>query len=140
MAKASGFSIGRLFLQIALGCMLSVAGIWALQGGGDAGIKAIRNIIDQKNVESILCIVYGVIELIAGVFLILELFIGDRFGVLGNVLMIIIMIIWILAVILIDFIGSGSLINHGSHWNFLNWLYDFAYHLIVLGAIIVLNN
>lgn len=140
MAKASGFSIGRLFLQIALGCMLSVAGIWALQGGGDAGIKAIRNIIDQKNIESILCIVYGVIELIAGVFLILELFIGDRFGVLGNVLMIIIMIIWILAVILIDFIGSGSLINHGSHWNFLNWLYDFAYHLIVLGAIIVLNN
>lgn len=140
MAKASGFSIGKLFLQIALGCMLSVAGIWALQGGGDAGIKAIRNIIDQKNVESILCIVYGVIELIAGVFLILELFIGDRFGVLGNVLMIIIMIIWILAVILIDFIGSGSLINHGSHWNFLNWLYDFAYHLIVLGAIIVLNN
>lgn len=140
MAKASGFSIGKLFLQIALGCMLSVAGIWALQGGGDAGIKAIRNIIDQKNVESILCIVYGVIELIAGVFLILELFIGDRFGVLGNVLMIIIMIIWILAVILIDFIGSGSLINHGNHWNFLNWLYDFAYHLIVLGAIIVLNN
>lgn len=140
MGKASNFSLGRLLLQIAVGAMLSVAGIWALQGGGDAGIAAIRDLIDARNVESILCIVFGIIELIAGVFLILELFIGDKIGSLSKILMIIIMIVWIIAIVLIDFIGSGSLLNHGSRWNFLSWLYNFAYHLIVLGAIVVLQN
>ena len=140
MGKASNFSLGRLLLQIAVGAMLSVAGIWALQGGGDAGIAAIRDLIDARNVESILCIVFGIIELIAGVFLILELFIGDKIGSLSKILMIIIMIVWIIAIVLIDFIGSGSLLNHGSRWNFLSWLYNFAYHLIVLGALVVLQN
>ena len=140
MVKASNFSLGRLLLQIAVGAMLTVAGIWALQGGGDAGIAAIRSIIEARNIESILCIVFGIIELIAGVFLILSVFIGDKFGSLGKILMIIIMIVWIVAIVLIDFLGSGSLLKHGSHWNFLSWLYGFAYHLIVLGAIIVLQD
>lgn len=140
MGKANNFSLGRLILQIALGAMLTVAGIWALQGGGDAGVKAIRSIIDAGNIESILCIVFGIIELVAGIFLILDLFLGNKIGALGNILMVIIMIVWIVAIVLIDFLGSGSLLNHGSHWNFLSWLYDFAYHLIVLGALIVLQN
>jgi len=140
MGKASNFSLGRLLLQIALGAMFAVAGIWALQGGGDAGVTAIRQLIGDKSLESILCIVFGVIELIAGVFLILSIFIGDRFGAFGRILMIIIMIVWIIAIVLIDFLGSGSLLKHGSNWNFLKWLYDFAYHLIVLGALVVLQN
>ena len=140
MGKSSNFSLGRLLLQIAVGAMLTVAGIWALQGGGDAGIAAIRHLIEARNVESILCIVFGIIELIAGIFLILELFIGDKLGALSKVLMIIIMVMWIIAIVLIDFLGSGSLFNHGSHWNFLSWLYNFAYHLIVLGALLVLQN
>ena len=140
MGKASNFSLGRLLLQIAIGAMFTVAGIWALQGGGDAGVVAIRRLIDAKNVESILCIVFGVIELIAGVFLILSIFIGDKFGSFGKILMIIIMVVWIIAIVLIDFLGDGSLLNHGSRWNFLSWLYNFAYHLIVLGAIVVLQN
>lgn len=140
MGKGSNFSLGRLLLQIAVGAMLTVAGIWALQGGGDAGVAAIRSLIENRNVESILCIVFGIIELIAGIFLILSLFIGDKFGDLGKILMIIIMIVWIIAIVLIDFLGSGSLLKHSSHWNFLRWLYDFAYHLVVLGAIVVLQN
>ena len=140
MGKANNFSLGRLLLQIAVGAMLSVAGIWALQGGGDAGVAAIRDLIDEKNVESILCIVFGIIELIAGIFLILELFLGDKIGALGKILMMIIMIVWIVAIVLIDFLGKGSLLNHGSHWDFLKWLYNFAYHLIVLGALLVLQN
>ena len=140
MGKGSNFSLGRLLLQIAVGAMLTVAGIWALQGGGDAGVAAIRSLIENRNVESILCIVFGIIELIAGIFLILSLFIGDKFGDLGKILMIIIMIVWIIAIVLIDFLGSGSLLKHSSHWNFLRWHYDFAYHLVVLGAIVVLQN
>ena len=139
MGKASNFSLGRLLLQIAIGAMLTVAGIWALQGGGDEGVAAIRYLIGARDLENILCIVFGIIELIAGVFLILELFIGDKFGALGKILMIIIMIVWIIAIVLIDFFGNGGIFHNGAH-NFLKWLYNFACHLIVLGALIVLQN
>lgn len=137
MGKANNFSIGRLLLQIAVGAMLTVAGIWALQGGGDAGITAIKDLIGARDVERILCIVFGIIELIAGVFLIMELFIGDRIGSLGKIFTLIIIIVWIIAIVLIDFLGHGGLFK--QH-NFLKWLYDFAYHLIVLGALLVLQN
>ena len=49
-------------------------------------------------------------------------------------------IVAIIAIVLIDFLGSGSLFNHGSRWSFLNWLYNFAYHLIVLGALVMLQD
>ena len=139
-SKTTHYSFGRILLQIALGAMLAVSGIWALQGGGDAGIKAIRDIINDGTIESILCISYGIIELLAGVFLILKLFIGDRFGTFGNVIMIIILIVWIIAIVLIDFIGRGGILNHKGSFDFLDWTYHFAYHLIVLGAIIYLND
>ena len=38
MAKHTQYSFGRLLLQIALGAMLVVGGIWALTGGGDFGV------------------------------------------------------------------------------------------------------
>ncbi|MBO4640342.1 MAG: hypothetical protein J5710_11350 [Treponema sp.] len=137
MGKASNFSLGKLLLQIAVGAMLTVAGIWALQGGGDEGIAAIKYLIGARDFERILCIVFGIIELIAGVFLILELFIGDKIGSLGKILTLIIIIVWIIAIVLIDFLGNHGLFKQN---NFLNWLYNFAYHLIVLGALLVLQN
>ena len=93
MSKNSSFSIGRILLQIALGLLLTVAGIWTFMGGGDEGVSAIKNVIDNKTLETILIYAYGVIEVISGVFLILSLFIGDRLGAFGNILMIIIMIV-----------------------------------------------
>ena len=137
MGKANNFSIGRLLLQIAVGAMLTVAGIWALQGGGDEGIAAIKYLIGARDFERILCIAFGIVELIAGVFLILALFIGDKIGALGKVLTLIIIIVWIIAIVLIDFLGNHGLFKQN---NFLNWLYNFAYHLIVLGALLVLQN
>lgn len=129
------FSIGRMLIQLALGAMLFVSGIWALQGGGDEGVRAIKSIIANASLENILCIVFGVIELIAGIFLILRLFIGNKFGSFGNILMIIIMIVWIIAIILIDFLGGSSIFKTT---NILSWLNQFAGHLIVLGSIIYL--
>lgn len=139
MAKKSGASVGRLILQLALGAMLAVAGIWAFsKNSGDDAVGAIRSIFDG-NVENILVVVFGVIELLAGVFLILELFMGDQFGKLDNILMLIVMIVWIVAIVLMDFVGNGGLFNGGTD-NFLKWLYTFAGHLIVLGAMITLND
>ena len=46
MAKKSGVTIGRLLLQLALGAMLAVAGIWSFQGHGDDAVGAIRAVFD----------------------------------------------------------------------------------------------
>ena len=123
-AKTASWSIGRLLLQIALGVMLIVGGILALQGSGD-----FANIF--KN--DILSKVFGVIELIAGVLLIIELFAGDRFGKFDNILMIIIMIVWCVAIVVLDFVNAKSILS-------LPWFYTLANHLIVLGAMLYLND
>lgn len=138
MSNKSTLSIGRMVLQIALGVMLAVAGIWALQGDGDDAAAAIRSIFDG-NIENILVIVFGVIELLAGILLIVELFAGERFGKFDSLLMIIVMIVWIVAIVLIDFLGAGGILKGGAR-HFLEWLYAFASHLIVLGAMLYLNN
>ena len=77
MATKKEFSVGRLFLQIALGTLLIVGGIWAITGNGDFGITALTNIRNLLNlpdiVYTILKISYGVIELIVGVFVVIEI-------------------------------------------------------------------
>lgn len=140
-------SLGRLILQLALGLFLAISGIWVLAGfgnwswvsGGDAGAAAIKSIIQNRTLENILVISYGVVELIAGIFLILSLFIGDVFGAFGNVLHIIIMIVWIVAIVLIDFLSSSNGISLLRN-SFLKWLYQVATHLIILGALIYLKD
>ena len=121
-------------MQIALGCLFIVSGIWTLQGGrGDEAAIAIRSIF-EGNVEDIVLIIFAIIELIAGVFLILRVFVPLATS-LDTLLMLIIMITWIVAIVFIDFIGSSGILNGGAG-NFLSWLYHFANHLLVLAAII----
>lgn len=134
MATKTQFSFGRLLLQIALGAMLTVGGIWALVGGGDFACNALKAVFNGEALK-IIKIVFGVIELLAGVFLIIELFTGDIFGKFDNLLMIIIWIVWICAIVLGDFLSAGGLFKAGFSWN---WLYNFASHLIVLGAMLCL--
>lgn len=127
-------TIGTLFLQIALSLLFIVGGIWTLQGSrGDEIAKAMYYIF-SKDLARILCIVYGIIEIIAGVFLFLRLFL-DINTVFDTILMVIIMICWIVAIICIDFLGSDSLFNNFDS-GFLPFLNRFARHLLTLGAII----
>ena len=90
MATKKEFSVGRLFLQIALGTLLIVGGIWAITGNGDFGITALNNIRNLLNlpdiVYTILKISYGVIELIIGVFVVIEIFAGDILATFGKIL------------------------------------------------------
>lgn len=135
MAKKSTFSIGRLILQLALGIMLAVAGIWALAGkGGDDAVKALRDVFDG-DAEKIIVLVFAVIELLAGILLIVELFAGDRFGKFDNILGLVIIVVWAVAIVLMDFLGGNFLKP-----DFLPWLYQLASHCIVLGSLIYLND
>lgn len=135
MAKKSEVRLFWLVLNIAVGAMLAVGGIWALQGGGDFGCKAIKSVFNG-DIAKILAIVFGVIELLSGIFIILQLFIGDRMGSFGSILKLIVVIVWAVAIVLADFLGNGGLLNGGMN-HFLSWLYDFALHMIVLCALLV---
>ena len=97
----------------------------------------LATIFNGGGVFKALKIVFGVIELLAGVFLIIELFTGDIFGKLDNLLMIIIWIVWIVGIVLGDFLGGAGLFKSGFSWA---WLYAFASHVIVLGAMLCIND
>ena len=127
-------TVGTIILQIALGLLFIVGGIWTLQNGnGDEIAAAIRSIFDG-DAEKIVMIVFGIIEIVAGVFLLLRIFVTLGTN-LDSVLMIIIMICWIACIVMTDFMGSSGIMN-SMEKNFLGWLNRFARHLIVLGAII----
>lgn len=135
MAKGrGGWLLAVIILQLGAGVMLAVGGIWALQGGGDFAASAVRRIF-SGDMQRVMVIVFGVIELLVGIFLILKLIMGDRFGVLGTVLTIIAALVWICAIVFSDILGSRGIFGGGTA-NFLSWLYSFASHLIVLGALL----
>ncbi len=135
MSNGKTFSLYWLILNLAVGAMLAVGGIWALQGGGDFACSAIREIFDS-DVEKILVLVFGVIELLSGIFILLQLLIGDRTGNFGTILKLIVVIVWVVAIVLADFFGKNGILNNGLD-HFLRWIYNFAMHLIVLGALLV---
>lgn len=127
-------TVGTLILQIALGIMFIVSGIWTLQNGrGDEVASAIRSIFNH-DIAQVVCIVFGIIEIIAGVFLLLRLFVFLNTSI-DTLLVIIIMICWIVAIVMIDFVGNDGLFKNLDS-GFLGWLNRFARHLLVLGAII----
>lgn len=144
-------SIGKLILQLAIGALLVVAGIWVFsntQSGGDEAVKAIRKIFDNKDFGKMIGIVFGAIELVAGAFLILEPFVGI-FRNYTSLVIIAVLAIWIVATILIDFCGTGSggllkpsiaIGDIEKTEDFLKWLYQFAGHLTVIGALLYLRD
>lgn len=127
--KAASSPIFWIILNLAVGAMLAVGGIWALQGGGDFAAKALRGLA-SGDMGKILVIVFGVIELLSGIFIILQCFISDRMGRFGYILKVIICVVWAVAIIIADLLK-------GDFSNFLSWVYTLASHLVVLGALLV---
>lgn len=149
--SGKSLSLGKLILQLAIGAMLVVAGIWVLantKNGGDEAVKAIRKIFDDNDVGKIVGLVFGVIELVAGAFLVLEPFVS----VLHNytsVAILAVIVLWVIAIVLIDFCGTGagglfkpsiSIGDIEETEDFLKWLYQFASHASVVGALVSLRD
>ena len=138
MALRREHSVGYLFLQVALGLFFLVSGIWTLQGSsGNEIAVAIKSVLSGDSAQ-ICCIVFGIIEVLAGIFLLLRMFVTFS-SPIDTILMVIIMIAWIASIILIDFLEKGAL-PAGNFASILRWLKAFAYHLLVLGAVITVRN
>lgn len=132
MADKKQLSIGRLCLQVALGLLLIVGGIYAFKDHAGFGAVALTEVF-KGDVLKILIYVLGAIEIIVGVFLIVEIFAGDILGSFGKILKIIIAVLWLIAIVLVDILGSGGLLKSKDFWVALT---AFADHLIVLGAML----
>ena len=129
MADKKQLSIGRLCLQIALAALLIIGGIYAFRGAADFGSLALKEVF----ILTILTYVFGAIEIIVGVFLIVEIFAGDILGNFGKILKIIIAVMWLIVIVLADILGAGGMLM--AHFS-LPSIYAFAQHLIVLGAML----
>lgn len=129
-------TIGHLVLQIALGLFFIVGGVWTLQGQGNEIAAAVHSIL-KGDAASIVAIVMGVIEVIAGAFLILRLFINVALP-LDRTLMLIITVAWVCTIVLLDFLG-GSFLGGGGTQGVMRWLYVTAQHLLVLGSLLCLQ-
>ena len=99
--------------------------------GNSAKSRSIGRVILQLALACLLIV--GVLELVAGVLLFLECFVGDKFGAFDNIIGWIIMIVWAIAIVVGD-------VLKGNFNDFLPWLYGFAGHIIVLGALWSLND
>ncbi len=145
-------SAANIVLRVALSLFLIAAGILTLQldGGllsnakvafGDNEIaKAIHNLIkgsDLRGLRNFVVIVMGILELVAGVFIILSFFVDV--GKVNKVALLAILIMWIVVIALVDILGDGGLLNgaFSSLKAFLSFLKVFSAHLLVLGAILV---
>lgn len=133
-------TISSVFMQIALALIFIVSGVTILRYGlksGDEVVKAFTSTsFLNANATKILCYVYAVIELIAGVFLFIRLFAVMGTGI-DTIFMVIISICWVIAIVFVDFLSKKSGIIYNPKPEFIfSWLSRFAYHLLVLAAII----
>ncbi len=133
--------ISFIILQIALAFFLIVAGVLGLMRSNAGELGQVVGLLDglfkSPTITTAIIITLAVVELIAGVFLIVEFFSGDI--QLANIILIVFMILWIVNIVLIDVLGAAD----GSHFknvtSVLNYLYQLSRHLMILGAIIVVK-
>lgn len=130
MGKKDVNVVAALILTLAVGCMLAISGIYALQNkaAGDLAVAGLKSIF-KGDASKIVVTVFGVIELLAGIFIILKTFIGDRMGSFGNIISLIVVIVWIVVIVLAD------IVNGIAKPNVLAWLLQLSKDLIVFGAI-----
>lgn len=134
--------IGLIILQVAVALYLLVSGVSGLinTSAGELApvIGFLIDLFKNSSIVTIMIIVLSICEIIAGFFLLTELFTADLR--ITDIILFIFIILWIINIILIDFIGPFS---NGSVFKNLNsvlaYLSALSSHLMVLGALILVT-
>ncbi|MBN1616273.1 MAG: hypothetical protein JW875_03095 [Spirochaetales bacterium] len=135
-------SVGIIIIQISVALFLLVSGITGLirSSAGDLApvVGFLADLIRNGSVLSIMVIILSVCEIIAGFFLITELFTTDMR--ITDMILFLFIILWIINIVLVDFIGPiGEGSSFRSTSSVLGYLSTLSSHLMVLGALIVVN-
>jgi uncharacterized membrane protein YphA (DoxX/SURF4 family) len=132
-------SIGLIILQVAVALYLLVSGITGLcnSSAGDLApvIAFLNDFFKSSTIATIMTIVLSVCEIIAGFFLIIELFANDLR--ITDMILVVFIVLWVANVVLVDFLGAvteGSAFRNAK--SVLRYLSTLSSHLMVLGALI----
>ena len=116
---------GDLLLRILVGLLFICIGVQGLLGNTSNGLfRALDN--------EVLEIILGILLLICGVLLIIPSFLKGINSVYVKWSMIASLIVWVLAIIMTDFVYGLKGVN-GEEW--FTWLEDFVTHLLVLACV-----
>lgn len=135
-------SIGVVVLQISVALFLLVAGITGIirSNAGELApvVSFLGDLFKNPSLATIMVVVLSVCEIIAGFFLLTELFTTDLR--ITDMILFIFIIFWIVNIVLVDFVGP---IGEGSSFrsvkSVLDYLGTLSSHLMVLGALILVT-
>lgn len=134
--------VGLIILQIAVALFLLVSGVTGLlnSSAGDLApvVAFFNSMFESNSIVTIIVIVLSIFEIIAGVFLLLELFTTDLR--ITDMILLIFIILWIVNIVLVDFIGpigEGTIFRNVN--SVLHYLSTLSSHLMVLGALILVS-
>lgn len=134
MRRDSGITL----LQIGLAFFLIVAGVAGLAhstaGQLGAVVGMLKSLFSSQTIATIIVISIAVAEIIAGVFLIIELF--SAANRITGVILAIFIVLWIINIILMDVIGAinGNIFRSVS--SVLAFLQQLSTHFMILGSLI----
>lgn len=132
-------SIGLTILQIAVALYLLVSGVTGLLGSNAGDLAPVvvffTDFFKSSTVVTIIVIVLSVCEIIAGFFLLAELFTADLKAT--DVILFVFIVLWVANILLVDFLGT---LSEGTAFKTVNsvltYLSTLSSHLMVLGALI----
>ena len=135
-------SIGLVILQIAVALYLLVSGVTGLLNSSAGDLAAVIGFLNElfrnPSIVTIMVIVLSVSEIIAGFFLIMELFTTDLR--ITDMILFLFIILWVANIVLVDFVGpiSGGA-TFRSVSGFLKYMSILSSHLMVLGALVLVT-
>jgi len=131
---------GLIIIQIAVALYLLVSGVTGLlaSNAGDLQpvVQFLNGLIENKTVVTIIVIVLSVCEIVAGFFLIMEIFTTDLR--VTDMILFVFIVLWIANIVLVDFvypIGDGK--SFRSLDAILRYLSVLSSHLMVLGGLVM---
>jgi uncharacterized membrane protein YphA (DoxX/SURF4 family) len=135
-------SIGLVILQIAVALYLLVSGVTGLLNSSAGDLAAVIGFLNElfknQSIVTIMVIVLSVSEIIAGFFLIMELFTTDLR--ITDMILFLFIILWVANIVLVDFVGpisSGATFRSVS--GVLKYMSVLSSHLMVLGALVLVT-
>ena len=136
MSKLSAKSFGIVLLQTSLAVILFLSGLSIfIDGSRNEVISTIGAIFANHNVRDMIAYSIAIIELLAGVLLVLDFFSVNSLERTINFALIIIIIIWIIFMVIADVF---PLLN--NRIAFIHWLYKLAQHMLVLAGLIIVKS
>jgi hypothetical protein len=98
---------------------------------GNEIVDALSQVFGTGDLTKTLIVLFSVLAIVGGVFLLLELF-GIKIPV-ADIIILVFLIVWLVFIILSDVVYA---FKDTRNFVFLPWLRMFASHLVVLGALV----